>query len=607
MFHPNLATVSGRTTPPQMGHTPTGAAILSQLLSLRIGCSDPVPVYAPFLLQPLLLAIAGAIVDPGVNATVAAEATPSPLKNATVILPDGSQFPVTHTDAGVYFSRLYYPYTIARQPQLRRLAINSCALTGQLPGASAWLQLPLLEHLDLSRNMLSGPLPSTFGEAPPLALVNLSRNAISGPLTDGLARYGGCGRVLDLSRNNLRGHVPAMWLDSACALEGKDPATGLTPRRTATTATNDAASGTASSASDSSTTGGISGTTGGSGSGSGLSDVLRQALGLGGAAGGSVVIRGAVVQIDDSGAAAAILGSSCPVDGVAWSASAAASVLTTLPAAAANASGSGPALPAPLLTPFPFSVLLYGNPLLGTAYGGGRVAYAVGFGDGVEFSMQLNACTSFEPLVHLLWLWGTFAAVGVLLVFASIVHGLAMLQRMRTRRKVAPEGGSRASAGQGAAAGERGQNPTRSAGGGGDGGGGGGLARSKSQDRAQSGATAAPPGSSGGTVGGSTGGVTLDSGHAAGGATAPAARGTPGSRAVSRAPSRAPSRAVSRAVSRVDVADATVMPGTQGPLEASGAPTGVQPEAGTQGGAVGAASQGAVPVVESTTALDQVR
>ncbi|KAG2453026.1 hypothetical protein HYH02_002361 [Chlamydomonas schloesseri] len=495
----------------QLGYTAQAAALLRQLegLSVRCTAASPAPVFARFLLEPLIMSLAAAGVDSGTNVTdilttiAAATARPPPspaprspsppppfngsadavrnssapppsppprpppssppppptgqgLAAATTVASGGAAantsalnttagFNFTYagirnaTDAASYFSRLYTAPTTPPS-RLRRLSINDCRLSGQMPNDATWLQLPFLERLDLSRNLLSGALPPTFGPTPPMSYVNLSYNRITGPLPSSLNRYGGCGRVLDLSYNNLRGGIPHSWLDGACTPWGKD-AGSITPRSAAAAAapsataylgtldvTNAAAQSLAAAAAEAAAGGSFGAA----------------------ALGGNTVVAGASITQDptsNSAVAAAKItlsgsgafwmsysrsygfaGDDCPPDGVAWGSDPDphTAVITTSPAFAAAGSSSS------YTRPYPFSLLLYGNPRLQTP-GDRGVTFAAAFTRDLQFGMRDNACTAFQPLPELLWLWGGFGAAGVAVLIAAAFHAAWLWKTNRTK------------------------------------------------------------------------------------------------------------------------------------------------------------------------------
>lgn len=66
---------------------------------------------------------------------------------------------------------------------------------------------PPLESLDLSRNILTGNLPSDIGTMGRLKLLNLAENSLSGELPNEISKLSGL-EYLDLSGNNFRGELP---------------------------------------------------------------------------------------------------------------------------------------------------------------------------------------------------------------------------------------------------------------------------------------------------------------------------------------------------------------------------------------------------------------
>ncbi|GFR45113.1 hypothetical protein Agub_g6491 [Astrephomene gubernaculifera] len=489
----------------QMGHTVAAASIFRQLEVLSITCSDPIPVYAPYLLEPLVMAFSAAGMDPGTNVTIttitttttnngqpppAAAASPHPPSPHPANAPPPNQpaqpsppapspappsppqipailwnFPPPPSNASSNssknssgamssFSRLYsQPW--GNSSQLKRLVINRCNLTGMLPPMSTWLQLPNLEHLDLSSNQLSGSLPASFGPSPPLSYINLSHNRITGPLTDNFERYGGCGRILDLSYNDIRGDLPDSWLSSACSITPASvdwsAITAATGRRRLLGDADESLGATGSGV-GSLGTGGFAGAVAALGAAS-----LRAVTALGGGGSkegppsltaktqdssssnsssssstpsGSTTTTTVVITTAISGAYAFwlsyptsyIYGSDgCSLTGIAWNREQAQRVRNVT---------SGPDG-----TPYGFTVLLYGNPHLMTP-GGASAGYAVAVRPQLHFGIRENACTTFQPLPELLWLWGSFGACAVSALVAAAVHGLLMLRW--TSRKVVP-------------------------------------------------------------------------------------------------------------------------------------------------------------------------
>ncbi|KXZ51293.1 hypothetical protein GPECTOR_13g780 [Gonium pectorale] len=423
----------------QMGHTPLAGALMRQLESLTIACSDPLNVYAPYLLEPLVMALSAAGIDPGNSSAVAypSPPPPSPLPPQLV----GAAFatpppPVAAPlNGSAFFSRLFMQPALP-PPRLRRLVINNCSLTGQLPPDTTWLQLPNLEFLDLASNQLSGALPATLGPSPPLLHVNLSRNRITGPLTDEWARYGGCGRMLDLSYNDLRGDVPNSWVASACAQRGKGGARRRARLLLGEEGSEAASSAAAAAAADD-----------GDDEYSGTRDTApapsapRPNLLLYTGLGRLVTARDQASSASSAALAAGannsagwLLGSDsyafwlsypmsymygsdgCTIDGVAWNEERA--------GRARNGSGGAHS------GPFPFTVLLYGNPRL-RAPGVAAAGYAAAVTPRLYFSVWDNACTAFQPLPELLWVWGSFGACALSVLVAAAIHNVLDFRRAK--------------------------------------------------------------------------------------------------------------------------------------------------------------------------------
>ncbi|EFJ51118.1 hypothetical protein VOLCADRAFT_116481 [Volvox carteri f. nagariensis] len=410
----------------QFGHNVFAGLILRQLKTLSITCTDPVPVFAPYVLQPLIMALAAANTDTGQNATASGTNSsppppPPPSSNTNIT-------PANHTsDAAVSnvstillaYSRLY------RRPNLepsllQSLSIQDCALTGQLPPESSWLQLPSLERLDLSRNQLTGPLPATFGPSPPLSYLNLSHNRLSGPLTDSLMRYGGCGRTLDLSYNDIRGTLPDTWLSSACTSYDMNSIGLSAVQRRLLQQEGGPDGGVAKVATS---------TILASRAAKPLTPVTE------GTTPSSYVPTPSLFSASISDAYAFWLSYStsymygsdgCPLLGVAWRESSAGRIYNDTWA------GNGTAA---ALTPFNFTVLLYGNPKLWTP-GGHRTGYAIAASRYLSFHIRDNACTIFEPLLDLLWVWGTFGTIALAVLLAAVAH--SVLAARKARKRVAP-------------------------------------------------------------------------------------------------------------------------------------------------------------------------
>ncbi|KAG1681586.1 hypothetical protein FOA52_014094 [Chlamydomonas sp. UWO 241] len=158
--------------------TPSYSGNLAHLRSLDVRCTEPIPTFGAHVLRQVML-----LCTPATDTTV--ETQP--------------------------------------QPQLTRLALTGCALTGELPvGMLSTAAMRQLVELDLSGNLLSGQLPAVWasgaaaGAGPPL-LVNLSGNMLTGPLPANIQQWlPAAGGFLDLSNNQLTGPVPPYWLEAAC-------------------------------------------------------------------------------------------------------------------------------------------------------------------------------------------------------------------------------------------------------------------------------------------------------------------------------------------------------------------------------------------------------
>ncbi|KAG1342745.1 putative Leucine-rich repeat receptor-like protein kinase PEPR2 [Cocos nucifera] len=86
---------------------------------------------------------------------------------------------------------------------LKRLVLTGNGFSGQIPVSLAG-NLSELLILDLSRNNLSGPLPSSFGGLTSLLTLDLSNNTLEGSLPSGLGELRNL-TLLDLRNNNFSG------------------------------------------------------------------------------------------------------------------------------------------------------------------------------------------------------------------------------------------------------------------------------------------------------------------------------------------------------------------------------------------------------------------
>lgn len=96
----------------------------------------------------------------------------------------------------------------------RTIVLGRNRIDGSLP--PEWLSLPSVWELDLSDNLLSGPLPVPARPNSPLAVLDLERNLLDGPLPESWERFGNL-RILELGDNLLEGTIPA----GLCVLSDK--------------------------------------------------------------------------------------------------------------------------------------------------------------------------------------------------------------------------------------------------------------------------------------------------------------------------------------------------------------------------------------------------
>lgn len=108
---------------------------------------------------------------------------------------------------------------------LQELNVSRNVLSGTLPSS---ISTPFLRIIDVSSNMLSGPFPAHLVNATTLTVIHASHNAFSGNLPD---RLPPSMEVFDASHNNLRGSIPS-WRTKASlvnlswnALTGSIPST----------------------------------------------------------------------------------------------------------------------------------------------------------------------------------------------------------------------------------------------------------------------------------------------------------------------------------------------------------------------------------------------
>jgi Leucine-rich repeat (LRR) protein len=98
------------------------------------------------------------------------------------------------------------PASIADLSSLQALLVTDNRLSGPIPGSIS--QLNNLVKLDLSGNELSGPIPPEIGNCTQLAYLDLSQNEFSGRIPPEIARIKIL-NYLNLSRNHLNESIPA--------------------------------------------------------------------------------------------------------------------------------------------------------------------------------------------------------------------------------------------------------------------------------------------------------------------------------------------------------------------------------------------------------------
>ncbi len=107
-------------------------------------------------------------------------------------------------------------WALSRAPNLKELDLSDNRLHGvygvDFDGnfIDVWGDFPSLERLDLSSNALSGPLPPALGRLATLQALDLSDNAWSGPLPPEWGALASL-QALDLSDNRLHGRFPPEW------------------------------------------------------------------------------------------------------------------------------------------------------------------------------------------------------------------------------------------------------------------------------------------------------------------------------------------------------------------------------------------------------------
>ncbi|XVF40039.1 hypothetical protein PTKIN_Ptkin01aG0080300 [Pterospermum kingtungense] len=104
------------------------------------------------------------------------------------------------------------PSSIVKLKELRSLVLSFNNLSGELP--QDWTQLQHLQVLDLANNSLSGGLPSSMGTLHSLRLLILSSNSFNGEIPLSLQNCRGLWSF-DLGKNKFSGEVPTWLGDNA--------------------------------------------------------------------------------------------------------------------------------------------------------------------------------------------------------------------------------------------------------------------------------------------------------------------------------------------------------------------------------------------------------
>ncbi|KAI9126024.1 hypothetical protein K1719_003442 [Acacia pycnantha] len=98
------------------------------------------------------------------------------------------------------------PPSLCKMGKLERIFLSNNSLSGEIPSALGGIQH--LGLLDLSRNKLSGSIPDSFAKLPQLRRLLLYENQLSGTIPPSLGKCVNL-EILDLSRNIISGVIPA--------------------------------------------------------------------------------------------------------------------------------------------------------------------------------------------------------------------------------------------------------------------------------------------------------------------------------------------------------------------------------------------------------------
>jgi Leucine-rich repeat (LRR) protein len=95
-------------------------------------------------------------------------------------------------------------------PKLKIFRADDNRISGALP--AQLLRQPLLEHVFLHNNEVTGTIPNTL--SPSLSILMLTNNKLSGPIPEELAKLK---KLVDLrlNRNQLSGTIPPSFLEAA--------------------------------------------------------------------------------------------------------------------------------------------------------------------------------------------------------------------------------------------------------------------------------------------------------------------------------------------------------------------------------------------------------